>query len=63
MHRELAHRESDGISVTLYWHSRTDRLSVVVENRRDGDRFAVRAPASRALDFFEHPYAYAAVVE
>lgn len=59
MERELAHRESDGIAVTLYWHSDTDRLSVIVENRREGDWFELPAGASNALDVFEHPYAYA----
>ena len=59
MERELAHRESDGIAVTLYWHSDTDRLSVIVENRREGDWFELPARATNALDVFEHPYAYA----
>ena len=60
MEKELAHRENDGIAVTLYWHSETDRLSVVVHNWRSGDWFELKAAAGNALDVFEHPYAYAA---
>ena len=30
MKQELAFRESNGVAVTLYWHSRTNRVSVTV---------------------------------
>jgi hypothetical protein len=59
MEKELAYRENDGIAVTLYWHSGTDRLSVTVHDWRNGDWFELRARAENALDVFEHPYAYA----
>jgi hypothetical protein len=59
--RELDHRRSDGVSVTLLWNAETNRVSVsVVEERRDvAFEFAIRA--SDALDAFNHPYAYAVV--
>jgi hypothetical protein len=58
MEKELAHRDTDGISVTLFWHSGTNRLSVSVYDRRNGDWFEVAAGARNAMDVFEHPYAY-----
>jgi hypothetical protein len=59
MQKELSYRENDGIAVTLYWHSGTNQLSVVVHDWRNGDWFELRATADNALDVFEHPYAYA----
>ena len=59
METELAYRESNGISVRLLWQSGTDRLSVVVHDWLNGEWFELPAPAARALDVFEHPYAYA----
>ena len=60
MKKELAYRESNGISVTLFWHSGTNRVSVVVHDWQHGDWFELRARAENAMDVFEHPYAYAA---
>ena len=58
--RELAARESDGISVLLLWHPREDALAVSVEDDRRGDRFQLAVAPDRALDAFYHPFAYAA---
>jgi hypothetical protein len=58
--RELAERETDGISVTLLWESDTDGLSVTVRDGRTGEEFAVAANAYNAMDVFHHPFAYAA---
>jgi hypothetical protein len=60
MDKELAYRENNGIAVTLFWHSGTNRLSVVVHDWRNGDWFELAARAENALDVFEHPYAYSA---
>jgi hypothetical protein len=60
MEKELAYRENDGIAVTLYWHSGSNRLSVTVHDWRSGDWFELPARPENALDVFEHPYAYAA---
>jgi hypothetical protein len=57
---ELAHREGDGLEVTLLWDERRDRLAVSVFDSRTGDCFALDAPGDRALDVFYHPFAYAA---
>ena len=59
MKKELAYRETNGIAVTLYWHSGTNRLSVVVHDWQNGDWFELTARAENAMDVFEHPYAYA----
>ena len=60
MNKELAYRETDGIAVTLWWHSGHNRLRVSVHDGRTGDWFALNAEAHNALDVFEHPFAYAA---
>ena len=57
---ELHHRSADGIEVSLLWSRVTNALTVAVEDSRSGLSFEVPAPADKALDVFEHPYAYAA---
>jgi hypothetical protein len=61
MPTELAHRADDGIEVLLLWARGGDRLTVVVNDRRNGDWFELVADDGRqALDAFYHPFAYAA---
>jgi hypothetical protein len=60
METELAHRENDGIAVTLFWHTETDALVVSVRDWRTGEGFDLDAGAHEAMDVFHHPYAYAA---
>jgi hypothetical protein len=57
--RELAHRSTDGIDVTLFWHSDTDELTVCVCDQRRGAYFELEPEANVALDAFYHPYSYA----
>jgi hypothetical protein len=57
---ELHHRSADGIEVSLLWSRRTNALTVAVEDSRSGVSFELPAPAERALDVFDHPFAYAA---
>lgn len=59
MEKELAQRDSDGISVTLLWHSVTERLTVAVRDRRTGESFDLDAEARIAMDVYNHPFAYA----
>jgi hypothetical protein len=59
-YRELAHRETDGLEIALFWHQRTGRLTVAVSDQRTSDYFELEAAPDEALDVFEHPYAYAA---
>ena len=58
--RELAARENDGIHVALLWHPPENTLTVSVEDARLGDRFQLAVAPDRALDTFDHPFAYAA---
>jgi hypothetical protein len=56
---ELHHRSADGIEVSLLWSRETNSLTVAVEDSRSGEIFELPAPADKALDVFEHPFAYA----
>lgn len=60
LYRELAHRENDGVEVVLFWHQPTNELTVTVSDERNGAYFELSAQPHRALDVFNHPYAYAA---
>ncbi len=55
--RELAHRATDGLDVHLLWNPATD--SVVVDVRDvAGSLLRVAAAPDKALDVFNHPFAY-----
>ena len=56
---ELAHRSNNGLDVALLWSRSTGDLVVAVEDIRTGESFTVDAPLNRALDVFNHPFAYA----
>jgi hypothetical protein len=56
--RELDHRRSDGIDVRLLWNSRTNRVSIAVEDGRTGETFVLDVPSAEAREAFKHPYAY-----
>ncbi len=56
--RELDHRRSDGIDVRLLWNSRTNRVSVTVEDHRSKETFELEVPSAEARQAFAHPYAY-----
>ena len=60
--RELAHRMSNGIEVTLLWTKSTNRVMIAVADTHSGEELEFEVDGSRALDAFHHPYAYAAVV-
>ena len=55
--RELAYRESGGISVRLCWHAPGDLIFVEVHDYREGEHFVVSPPNHEALRAFYHPYA------
>jgi hypothetical protein len=57
--RELDHRSNDDIEVTLLWSARTDRVFVLVLERRTEALFHFEVAPAQALEAFHHPYAYA----
>ncbi len=57
--RELDHRNSNGIDVTLSWSPATDTLYVTVLDEA-GDPFELVVEPHEALDVFHHPFAHAA---
>ena len=58
---ELAARDADGLHIVLLWRPRDDRLTVVIEDRRERASFMVAVSTGKeALDAFNHPFAYSA---
>ena len=58
MPRELDHRESDGVSVTLLWNEDSNRVTSHVVDSDTGEEFDFEVAGRDALDAFRHPYAY-----
>jgi hypothetical protein len=56
--RELDHRESDGMSVTLLWYEEGNRVAVRVVDRETEEEFELEVAGRDALDAFHHPQAY-----
>ena len=56
--RELDRRRGDGFDVTLLWSARSGKVYVAVEDARTSESFRIAVDPSRALDAFNHPYAY-----
>jgi len=59
MRRELAHRSTDGIDVSLLWDKRSDRVTIELVDGRIDERLDFEVAHEKALDAFRHPYAYA----
>jgi hypothetical protein len=57
---ELAHRESSGLAVSLFWSPEGNTLSVVVRDNCTGEEFSLAAGPGEAMDVFRHPFAYKA---
>lgn len=56
--RELAHRASGGLEVTLFWNASDDSTSVEVWQQASGEALAFAVAAEQALDAFYHPFAH-----
>ena len=56
--RELDHRESDGVSVTLLWYEDSNRVRLHVVDSDSDEEFDLEVAGRDALDAFRHPYAY-----
>lgn len=59
--REVDSRINDGIHVRMLWSEEDGRVVVAVDDTRTGQTFSVEVPRDiRALEVFNHPFAYAA---
>ena len=58
--RELAHRSSDGIEVTLFWSKPSNRVTIAVLDSHSDETLEFEVDGADALDAFNHPYAFAA---
>ena len=58
--RELAYRCSGEIEVFLFWDPALDRVELCVLDSTTGVSVHVDVAPDRALDAFDHPYAYLA---
>lgn len=57
--RELHSRTNDGIDVRLLWSESDGRVVVNVDDKRSGQSFGIEVlEGERAMDVFDHPYAY-----
>jgi hypothetical protein len=57
--RELAHRASGGIEVTLFWSKPSNRVTIAVLDSHSDETLEFDVDGSAALDAFNHAYAYA----
>ena len=57
--RELDHRSNEDVEVTLLWSAQTNRVFVLVLERRTEALFRFEVAPAKALDAFHHPFAYA----
>src|SRR5262245_52034171 len=60
--RELAHRRSGEIEVSLLWHPDLNRVELCILDRATDVSMNLDVAPDRALDAFHHPYAYMAQV-
>jgi hypothetical protein len=58
--RELVHRTSDEIEVTLIWLRAADAVDPEVLDSRTGEMLSVDVERHAALEAFNHPHPYAA---
>lgn len=58
--RELAHRTTDGIDVTLFWSQPSNRVTIAVLDSHSDEALEFEVDGVDALHAFNHPYAYAA---
>ena len=56
--RELAHRVSGGVEVTLYWSADDNRTSIQIWQHETNETLAFPVPREHALDAFYHPFAH-----
>jgi hypothetical protein len=55
---QLAQRRSANLEVTLLWNRRSRRVWISIYDLASDEQHAVRVAPERALDAFNHPFAY-----
>jgi hypothetical protein len=58
--RELAHRKSGGLEITLYWDAEARSTSVEVHQPATKETIAIQVAEDEALDAFHQPFAHIA---
>ena len=58
--KELAYRSIGGLAVTLYWHAKSNSLSVLMQNPDQHPDITFPVESTDGLEAFYHPYPYAA---
>ena len=58
--RELAHRTSGGLEITLYWDTDQGCITVEVHQPATKETIAFAVVREQALDAFHHPFAHLA---
>jgi hypothetical protein len=58
--RELAHRVSGGLEITLYWNADENSTSVQVYHSTTEETITFSVAPDQALDGFHHPFAHLA---
>ena len=56
--RELARRCSANLEVALMWNPRSGRVWLSIFDPATEEQISLPVPSERALDAFQHPYAY-----
>jgi hypothetical protein len=56
--RELAHRTTGGLEITLHWHPQTDRTSITVHQPATWQTITFPVQRELALHAFHHPFAH-----
>ena len=57
---ELARRSNGGLEITLFWQTPDNSTTIDVYHPATDETIRFRVPPARALDAFQHPFAYLA---
>jgi len=55
---DLMERQANGLLVILYWLKTTNTICITTVDERTGEFHKSDIPNDKAMDAFEHPFAY-----
>ena len=55
---DLCERKANGLTVILYWLRATNSVYITTVEERTGEATYIEVPNNKAMDAFEHPFAY-----